>query len=159
MGEEGFAKWRAKITNCIQTRRLTTLRAVASLSIPAKEGSTRNLAILTTRENLPGRGGDYNTWMRDKYLPALKKAGVEGFNVYRTAFGGSGRGWTTVTRIDSWAALDKRNPLREALSEEELSELFSDSGAMTGLFVVFFGCFFGAFYISKDFFPASGAFG
>ena len=54
MGEEGFAKWVAKITNCIQTRRLTTLRAVPSLSIPAKEGSTRNLAILTTRENLPG---------------------------------------------------------------------------------------------------------
>ena len=132
MGEEGFAKWVAKITKCIQTRRLITLRAVPSLSIPAKEGATPSLAILTTRENLPGRGGDYNTWMREKYLPALKKAGVEGFYVYRTAFGASGRGWTTVTRIDNWAALDKRNPLREALSAEEMAELFSDAGAMTG---------------------------
>ena len=131
MGEEGFAAWVAKVTKCIQARSVLTLRSVPGLSIPPKDGAATNLAVLTTRDALPGRGRDYATWMREKLLPAAKKAGVTGFSVYRPVFGGSDRGWTTVTLADNWAALDQDHPIVRSLSQAELAELFGPVGEMT----------------------------
>ena len=130
MGEAGAARWIARVTKCVENRRVDTLRSRPDLSIPLKAGRTPKLAVVTTFENLPGRDRDYNDWLVNKWAPAMKTAGMDGVLYFRNAFGGGGRNWMVVTFVDDWATFDTVYPVRESLGDEAYRELVGPSGAM-----------------------------
>lgn len=131
MGEVANASWIAQVTKCVKSRRVDTVRMREDLSVPMKAGRTPKLAVLTTRVNLPGRAGDYNDWLTDKWAPAVKAAGMDGYFVYRNAFGGRSREWISVSLVDDWGAFDSEHPVRAHLGQDGWRELTSGSGAMT----------------------------
>lgn len=131
MGETGAAQWVARVTKCVKNRRVDTLEARPDLSIPLAEGRSPKLMILRTYDNLPGRYPDYNNWLTSKWVPAMKKAGMNGVFYYRNAFGGSQRSWYVVSYVDSWAAFDGEHPVLRDLGEEAYRELRTGVGAMT----------------------------
>ena len=45
-------------------------------------------AVVTILRLLPGKVPEFNAWMKDEYLPAMKKAEVKQFWVSQTVFGG-----------------------------------------------------------------------
>ena len=123
LGEAGFQQWRSRTQQCVGDRQVLTLRRMPELSIPAKEGRKRNLGILSLRTNGPGQRQSYIAYLRDDYIPALKKAKVNGVYVSRVFAGDSVRTWAFFTLVDNWAAFDKPNPLTQALGEAETRKL------------------------------------
>ena len=131
MGEAGAAEWVARVTKCVKSRRIDTLRARSDLSIPLAEGRTSKLLVMRTVEHLPGRFPDDNSWLTEKWVPALKNAGMNGVFIARNAFGGSNRLWYRLAFVDNWAVFDGEHPVRRDIGQEAWGELLRESGAMT----------------------------
>ena len=130
LGEAGAARWIARVTKCVKNRRVDTVESRPDLEIPLKEGRTPKLAIVTTLRNRPGRYPDYNDWLINKWIPARKAANMNGYYVYRNAFGGHSREWITVSFVNSWAAFDGEHPVREHLGDEGWRKLRAGVGDM-----------------------------
>lgn len=131
LGEAGAARWVARITKCVQERRVDTYRSRPDLSIPAKDGRAAELAVVTTYRNLPGRYPDYNEWLVSTWMPNVKESGMDAYFTFRNAFGGSSREWTTYVLVDSWATFDTQHPVRQSVGDDAWAELMTTSGAMT----------------------------
>ena len=123
MDEPDMTRWIARVTKCVESRRVLTLEYRGDLSIPAKPGRSPKLARLGLVEIAPGRNSDYAELREKEILPAYKKAGFDGIYVYRTRYGDIRGQWVTVQRADSWADFDKTGLLRRALSEEDFQTL------------------------------------
>jgi len=130
MSESGAAQWFARLNKCIDDLRLNTLRVRADLSIPLAEGRTATLWRLRTVEVRPGRGQDYQGWITDNWVPAMKNAGMNGVVHFQDAFGVGQRTWTRLTAYDSWAELDG-HPVARHLGPEAFSEMLGNQGEMT----------------------------
>ncbi len=130
LGVAGFQQWISRVNQCVGDRQVLTLRRMPALSIPAKEGRKPNLAILRLRTNGPGQRQPYTAYLRDDYIPALKKAKVDGVYVSRIFAGDSVRTWAVVTLVDNWAAFDEPNPLTKALGQAEAGKLIQKGARM-----------------------------
>ena len=131
MGEAGWAQWVARVTKTVQNRRIDTIRARPDLSIPLADGRTPTLLVLRTVEHLPGRFRDYDTWLSEKWVPAMKDAGMNGVLFARNAFGGSSRLWYEASFIDDWAVLDGVHPALSDRDEARTREVLGRAGSMT----------------------------
>ncbi len=131
MGEAEFARWVARITKCVQNRRIQTRRRHPDLSIAAPEGWKPNLAQVRIVEVVPGKVAAYGDLIKNEILPAYKNAGVAPFFVSRGHLGGSPRTWITVTFPDKFADLDAPSKLRSSMSEEKWSEFVGKLGPLT----------------------------
>ena len=132
MGEEAFTRWVSGITRCVSSREVHTVRVVSELSMPLEGEVSPKLAVLTTRKHNPGMGREYRTWLKEKWLPAVKQSELKGYHVLRNVFGGDSRDWTLIHFVDNWAAFDEGHPVRRALGPEEFQDLVSDVGKLTG---------------------------
>lgn len=130
LGDVRFAAWASRVAQCVGDRRVLVLRRYPDLSIPAKEGTTPGLMLLGVRRTTLGSRGDFADLLRDQYVPALKKAKVEGYYVSRVFAGDSPDTWITASYIDKWAEFDTSHPITEALGQEKGSELFSKTSAL-----------------------------
>lgn len=131
LGEAGAARWIARVTKCVKNRRVNTVESRPDLSVPLKDGRMPTLAVVTSRRNRPGRYPDYNDWLTNKWIPAVKAAGMNGYFTYRNAFGGHSREWVTVSFVDNWAAFDSEHPVRDHLGDEGWIKLRAGVGDMT----------------------------
>ncbi len=131
MGEAGAAQWIARVTKCTKSRSVETVRELPDISIPIDPSRKPKLMLIITTENLPGMAPAYSTWLTEKWHPAMKAAGANGVFFYHSAWGGSQREWVQIVPLDSWAALDTRNPVHRHLGEEAYRELRKGVGAMT----------------------------
>lgn len=95
----------------------------------AMPGDGPELMMLSIRRNLPGRLPDYETWIGEELVPALREAGITGHTLSRGLIGDSPRNWYHVTPVESWEALET-DPLFEALGQEEYAELMTSGGSM-----------------------------
>ena len=125
MGEAEFARWVARITKCVQNRRIHTRRRHPDLSIAAPEGWKPNLARVRIVEVMPGKVAAYGALIKDEILPAYKSAGVAPFFATRVHLGGSPRTWMTVWFPDKFADLDAPGKLRSSLGEEKWREFLA----------------------------------
>ncbi len=131
MGDAGWSQWVARVTKTVKNRRIDTIRARPDLSIPLAEGRTPALLVLRMVEHLPGRFPDYNAWLAETWVPALKAAGMNGVLFARNTFGGSGRLWYQAGFVDNWATFDTPHPVRSNVGEEAWGQMMGTSGSMT----------------------------
>ena len=128
MGEVGAAQWRARMTKTTLGRRVETLRLLGDLAIPRQRDEPL-VAVLRAHHNLPGLRGAYTEWLRNRYVPALRDAGIDGVFQLENAFGG--RRWYELRVMDNWAVFDSGNPLQEHLGAEAFGDLMSSGGRTT----------------------------
>ena len=130
MGDADAADWFARLSECIDDVRLDTLRVRTELSIPAAEGRTRKLARLRMVDTRPGRGQDYERWVADTWVPAMRDAGMNGVIHFQNAFGVGQRTWTRLTLYDSWTDLEG-HPVRRHVGPEAFSDVLGNNDEMT----------------------------
>ena len=80
-------------------------------------------AVVTIMRLLPGKVPEFTTWMKDEYIPAVKKAEIKNFWVSQTVFGGNTLERVTVRPIKSMSEIDSGPPLRKALGAEEAAKI------------------------------------
>ena len=128
MGPGPAAAWVARARRCILSSSQMILQRIDEATIPMKEGRKPVLALAELRKTAPGTRHTYEEYLETEYVPLLKKAGVDGFYVFRMRHGGSPRDIVTLRLFDKWAELDQPNPLAKILGPEKTTELNRKGG-------------------------------
>lgn len=129
LGPGDAERLRERLRRCVLSRESAALLQRSDLSV----GETgRPFVVVTTLSVAPGRGADYEAFLRET-LPELRKAGVV-FGVYQRVYG-QPAAWVLVQNIDSLRELS-RSPggLVRAFGQESADRLVGRlSGVLTSI--------------------------
>jgi len=133
MSGEDWTRWVDRITQTIDSRTVRNLRVYPNLVIPTADGAVENLAMLRIRTVMPGNNEEYEEWVEDDLLPALRAGGQTGVSYYRVLNGGNSNTWFGVTRHANWAEMDPPGPLADMSDRQRSSMLDKAAGLQTGV--------------------------
>jgi hypothetical protein len=118
LGKEGAEAYLAKARTFVSSVHTYGSLTRPDLSyVPEMMGAPK-LAVITTVNIAPGRRTQFEKLLKDEVVPAMKKAGVKGFFVSQTAFGGDGNAYASLALYDNFAEIGKGSPLTRALGPE-----------------------------------------
>lgn len=116
----GEALW-AKLAACLVSSRTAAYRSMPSISIPATD--ERKICVLTINHFTPGRKGDWRKYWSEEMVPAIKKAGLSGYEHYELILGGDANEVASLTWVKNYTELDKGPALFRAIGEKAMSEI------------------------------------
>ena len=130
LGAEGAAKLRRRISaHVINQHRVASLD-VADLAIRTRTSEVLPYAMVTTYTLAPGKAQEFNDFMKNDYMPMLKKAEVANFWVSQTVFGGAGER-VTVRLMKKLGEIDDGPIARRTLGAEGARALAAKSTGIT----------------------------
>lgn len=106
----------------LSVHRVTSL-ALNDLSIRTEVANPGDYAHVAVMELAPGKGQDFATYMKNEYLPAMRKADVSNLWLSQTVFGGSPNERVMVRPMHKLAELDAGPLARKALGPEGAQRL------------------------------------
>src|SRR5688572_9995324 len=119
---QGITAWQTKAGTLVNSVRRFIIRTRPDLSFAAQRTGAPKLAVVHMVHVAPGRNDDYENYLKNDFVPAMKQAGVT-YLVSQTIFGGNGNEYITLTMRDSFADLDKGPVLVQALGPEGAQKL------------------------------------
>ena len=122
LGPQGVPAWQAKAGTLVNSVRRFIIRTRPDLSFAAQRTGTPKLAVLNFVHVAPNRNNDFESYLRNDFVPVMKQAGVT-YLVSQTIFGGNGDEYITLTMRDSFADLDKGPVHVQALGQEGAQRL------------------------------------
>ena len=122
LGAEGFAAWLAKAGSLVNSVRRFIIRTRPDLSFAGQRTGPPKLVVLHFVQVAPNRNADYENYLKNDFVPAMKQAGVT-YLVSQTIFGGNANEYITLTMRDTFAELDKGPVLVQALGPEGAQKL------------------------------------
>lgn len=112
LGEEGARAYGAKARRFVVSSRTFGVQTRPDLSImPANMAGPPKLAVINSIHTVPGKNVAFETLLKTDILPAVKKAGVAGYLVSQTVFGGDPNEYTTLALMDTFAEVGKGSPV------------------------------------------------
>ncbi|HEX7080585.1 MAG TPA: hypothetical protein VF329_06190 [Gammaproteobacteria bacterium] len=134
MPPEEWAAWINRIQATIDSHEVAVAQVHPDLSImPQGQPSTETpqLMILVTQTLLPGKRQEYQTWLRDELMPALREADLLGVVANEMMFGAEDRTWVFAVPLEGgWAALDEPMPLYTSMGQQAAEELLNRGDSM-----------------------------
>ena len=100
------------------------LQLRADMSFPQELSEQhRRIAVLNHIKVMPGRGAEFERLMKTEIIPAMRKADVNGYQVYENLVSADPNEWHTVTYYNRFADFDREAPLLRALGQEGYRKL------------------------------------
>ena len=100
LGEAGAARWVARVTKCVKNRSGRYHRDTPGSFDSTQRGENAQIGRLDDAPQsswpLPP---EYNDWLVNKWVPAMKAAGMDGVFYSRNAFGGNAREWSSIALV------------------------------------------------------------
>jgi hypothetical protein len=93
------------------------------------DGPPAPLGVVARVQTVGGRQFEFETFLKDQWGPALKKAGVPRYVVQEVVMGGEMGEYYSFTAIPSFASLDAGHPIMRALGQAEYASLLGKMGA------------------------------
>ncbi len=115
LGQEGATAYQAKAARFTESFHSVAIETRPDLSIAPKPGDQAKLIVVTTTTIVPGRGEDYENFVRTAVVPAIRKAAPKGYLVSQVVYGGNVNQYFSVVLLDSFADLQR---WREAFAKE-----------------------------------------
>jgi len=114
---------------------LTSVQRVASLalndiSIRTKTQEKSQYVIVTSYHLAAGKEADFNAWMKNEYLPAIKKAEVKNLWLSASVFGGERNERIAVRPIKNMAEIDAGPVLTKALGQEGANKVWAKTAGV-----------------------------
>jgi hypothetical protein len=114
---------------------ITSVRRIASLAINDLSIQTPMPApapyyVVTSMRLVPGKGPEFTAWMKDEYMPAMKKAELKNFWVSQSVFGGNPNERITVRPMKALGEIDAGPLATKALGAEGASKMMSHSAGV-----------------------------
>jgi antibiotic biosynthesis monooxygenase (ABM) superfamily enzyme len=120
-----MAVWVNRIESTIDSHhvRIAQIHPDLSMLPDMQGGEPPPLLMLLSQTVLPGKSQEYQTWVRDEVLPALRQSDVLGMVSNQIVFGGDNRMWVFAVPLASWSELDQPSPLHRSMGEQAAEEL------------------------------------
>jgi len=119
---QGMTAWQTKAGSLVNSVRRFIIRTRPDLSFAAQRTGAPKLAVVHFVHVAPNRNNDYENYLKNDFVPAMKQAGVT-YLVSQTIFGGNANEYITLTMRDSFADLDKGPVLVQALGQDAAQKL------------------------------------
>jgi hypothetical protein len=129
MEEEEWQAFGSALSAATESISRTVLRRYPEYSIPADDDAESNLLSLRYMKVATGKTRDFQDFLENRFIPALKAAGAKGVRISRVNQGGDPDVWIIARQLPSWAVLDEPGWFA-ALTPEERATLFAGFGDM-----------------------------
>lgn len=130
LGPQGLPAWQTKAGSLVNSVRRFVIRTRPDLSFAPQRTGAPKLAVISFVHVAPNRNEDYESFLKNDFVPVMKQAGVT-YLVSQTIFGGNGNEYITLTMRDSFADLDKGPVLIQAIGPEAAQKLMQKLPAGT----------------------------
>ena len=115
---------------CVTSTQRVASLALNDMSIRTKTQEKSEYVMVTSYHLASGKEIEFNAWMKNDYLPAMKKAEVKNFWLSQTMFGGEPNERIAVRPIKNMAELDAGPVLTKALGQEGALKLRAKSAGV-----------------------------
>jgi hypothetical protein len=122
LGEAGARAYNDKLRTMIESTQTLGIQMLPESIAPPATFEPK-LAILTFHYVAPGRGNDFLNYLRNDFMPAIKKAKPIGYAVSRTIHGGDANEFVTGRYLDKFADLDEASLLTKAVGAEAADKI------------------------------------
>ena len=130
LGKEDAAGLMRKGSAYVTSVHRVASRALDNMSIRTKTSEPSEYALVTSMHLVAGKESEFNGWMKNEYLPAMKKAEVKNFWVSQTMFGGDPNERILVRLMKNMGEFDAGPVLTKALGEEGARKLRARSAGI-----------------------------
>jgi hypothetical protein len=131
LGDEGYAAYQAKIGGMVSSVKTYLLRTRPDLSYVPDPAFQPKLVILTVVDVAADKIAEFEAFIKNDWVPALKAGGGKAYHVVQVVYGGSTMQYHTLVAVDSFADIGKGHPVARALGEEGVVKLLTKAGAYT----------------------------
>jgi hypothetical protein len=107
LGQEGARAYAQKNRRFIASQRTFAVRARTDLSYQPDPNASLPVAVVSDYTIAPGRGADFESYIKNDMTPAHKQLKTGGFMVYQGLFGGAANTFVVATMLPNFAELDK----------------------------------------------------
>jgi hypothetical protein len=116
-----------------QSRRQT--QAPQGRPAAAQQGQTAapqmpELLVLVSHAVQPGRAQEYETWVREELMPAVRRSDIANLVTNQVVFGTDSGSWVYAAPIEGWQTLDGPTPIHEALGQQAADAMLSRGEAL-----------------------------
>lgn len=122
LGAAGANALLTKLRACHVTTRVLGIRNVADLSWDHDQPLP--MFVVTRHELAPGRKAEWLAFMREHFVPAVRKSGVKQYVVQETVFGGNANEVYTLRFMERYGDLDTGG-LRRQLGDDAYAQLMA----------------------------------
>jgi hypothetical protein len=129
LGEEAARVYNDKFRKMIISQHNLAI-TVFPESIPVPASYVPKLMILNFNYAIPGRSADYEAYLRNDAMAAIRKAKPVGYAVSRTLHGGDANEFVTARYLEKMADLDSPNLMTQALGATEAEKMGAKAAAM-----------------------------
>ena len=130
LGKEDAAGLMRKGSTYVTSVRRLASRALSDMSIRTKTSEASEYALVTSMHLAAGKESEFNAWMKNEYLPAIKKAEVKNFWVSQTMFGGDPNERIIVRIVKNMGEFDAGPVLTKTVGEEGARKLRARSAGI-----------------------------
>jgi hypothetical protein len=123
LGEAGSQKLLKKIGMYMNSIHRVSSLAIPDISIMGSSPDIGDYVAVSVWRLFPGKGADFTAYMKDDYVPAMRKAGLENFWLSRPIYGGNLEERITVRPLHKLAELDGGPLTIKALGAEKAQAL------------------------------------
>lgn len=123
LGQDGARALGAKSRRFHVSSHTYAVRLRPDLSYQGKMDGPPKFALVTSVQVTPGRNAEYESFIKNDFLPVMKKAEVAGYLVHQTVYGGNIDGYVTLVLYNNFADLDTGHPTVRVLGQEGAAKL------------------------------------
>jgi hypothetical protein len=129
LGQEGARIYNDKVRRMINAQRTLAI-TIFPESIMPPPTYVPKFMVLNFNYTVPERAGDYAAYLRNDFIPAIRKAKPVAYGVSRTLHGGDANEFVTARYMEKMADLDGPNLLQQAIGAEAAGKLTAKTAGM-----------------------------
>lgn len=123
MGKEGMAAWAAKASRMVNGVRTVAYDLRPDLSYMTELQEPPKMAVVTTVTVTPGRNAEFENFIKNDWLPVIRKSGIKGYWTHQVAFGDDVNQYLIVVLHDNFAEIDKGSPVARVIGQDGMAKL------------------------------------
>ncbi len=131
LGKDGVGPFYAKASALVTSVHTTAMIERPDLTYMSKDAGQPKLAVMIGINVNQGHEADFENFMINEYLPALRKSDAIAFLAHQTVFGGDQNEYVMIGMISNFAELDKGHPISRLLGRDGFKKLMQKMPAGT----------------------------
>lgn len=122
LGQEGARIYNDKVRRMINAQRTLAITIFPESVMPPPTYEPKFM-VLNFNYAVPGRAGDYAAFLRNDFMPAIRKVKPVAYGVSRTLHGGDANEFVTARYMEKMADLDGPNLITQAIGADAAAKL------------------------------------
>jgi hypothetical protein len=110
LGQDRADALRKRLSSTITDLRRMVVENKMDLSMVGESYQPLPYAVVAEARALPNRDKEYEGWIKQEFLPAMKQGGIKELYTMRVVFGATGGDYVMVVPVPNMAAIDQGHP-------------------------------------------------